>query len=174
MVKRIAWVLGMLLLIGGTYWIISGLGVEMRGMDEIIPDDDLGVDPVIGEAQREWEIDEGGAFFVEYRLRRDRVRDQELEMLNQVLENPHSSQEIKQEAENKLLSIIDLMELELTVENMIRAQGYDDAVFFFRNRVATVLVKKERLEEAEFIQIAEIVAAAVGIEREEVQVIARS
>lgn len=173
MAKRIVWIVSMLLLIAGTYWIISGLGVEMKTMDEIIPDNDLGADPVISGAQNEWELDESGAFFVEYRLKRDRVRDQEIEMLNQVLENPHSSQEAKQEAETKLLSIIDLMELELTVENMIRAQGYDDAVFFFRNQVATVLVKKEQLTGPEFIQIAEIVAAAVGVEREDVQVIAR-
>jgi len=163
----------MLLLIAGTYWIISGLGVEMQTVDEIIPDDYLGANPVTNGAQNEWELDESGAFFVEYRLKRDRVRDQEIEMLNQVMDNPHSSEEAKQEAENKLLSIIDLMELELTVENMIRAQGYDDAVFFFRNQIATVLVKKEQLTESEFIQIAEIVAAAVGVEREDVQVIAQ-
>ncbi len=171
--RRIIWVLSMLLLIAGTYWIISGLGIEMKTMDEIIPDSELGADPVISGAQNEWDLEEGGVFFVEYRLKRDRVRDQEIEMLNQVLENPHSSPEAKQEAESKLLSIIDLMELELTVENLILAQGYDDAVFFFRNQVATVLVKREQLTGAEFVQIAEIVAMAVGVEREDVQVIAQ-
>ncbi len=171
--RKIVWLVSMLLLIGGTYWVISGLGVEMKAVDEIIPDGDLGSDPVIGRAADEWELDESGLFFVEYRLKRDRVRDQEIEMLNQVLENSHSSQEAKQEAESKLLSIIDLMELELTVENMVRAQGYDDAVFFSGNQQATVLVRKEQLTGQEFVQIAEIVAGAIGVEREDVQVIAR-
>ena len=171
--KRIVWLLSMLLLVLGTYWIINGLKVEMSALDEIIPDSDLGVDPVIGGVDNEWELDERGAFFVEYRLKRDRTRDQELEMLNQVLENPHASPAAKKEAEEGLLSIIELMEQELMIENMIRAQGYDDAVFFFRNKLATVLVKKEQLTNGEFVMIAEIVAAAMGIEREEVQVISR-
>ena len=171
--KRIVWVISMLLLVAGTYWIINGLKVEMNTLDEIIPDSDLGIDPVFSGAQNDWEFDESGAFFVEYRLKRDRTRDQEIEMLNQVLDNPHSSPAAKKEAEERVLSTIDLMEQELMVENMIRAQGYDDCVFFFRDRLATILVKKENLTSSEFVMIAEIVAAAVGIERENVQVIGR-
>ncbi len=72
-----------------------------------------------------------------------------------------------------LLEIIQMRERELLVENMVKAQGYDDAVFFYQDQLATVMVKHKDLDEKSFIQIAEAVAAAAGIDREDVQVMAR-
>ncbi|HOB87170.1 MAG TPA: SpoIIIAH-like family protein, partial [Bacillota bacterium] len=79
----------------------------------------------------------------------------------------------KEEAEAMMLEIIQLMEKELMIENMLKAQGYEDALFFYRNRLATVMVKKKELSEREFLQVTEVVAGALDIEREEVKVIAR-
>jgi stage III sporulation protein AH len=94
-------------------------------------------------------------------------------MLEDVLNNPNSSPEAKEEAENLLFDLITVMEQELLVENMIKAQGYDEAIFFYRNRVATVMIKQKELNDREFIQITDTVAGVIGIEREDVQVITR-
>ena len=40
-----------------------------------------------------------------------------------------------------LLAIVDLMEQELMIENVLKAQGFADAVFF-KNSVASVMVKQ--------------------------------
>jgi stage III sporulation protein AH len=172
--KKILWVMLLLILAGATYWVISGLEKEMQTYD-VMPDDDLLIiGPAEGLAENgDWGFSEGGAFFVEYRLQRDRVRAQEIEMLEDIMNNPNSSQAAREEAENLLLEIIKLMEQELLVENMIKAQGYDDAVFFYRNRVATLMVKKAELNEREFVQVTETVAGTIGIDRSDVQVITR-
>ena len=161
-------------MLGVTYWIISGLDTELQQY-EALPDEGLlNAEALANPAEANWQLDESGAFFVEYRLQRDRVRSQEMEMLEEILNNPNSSPDAKSEAENLMLKTITLMEQELIIENMIKAQGYDDAIFFYNNRVATVMVKKAELSEQEFVQIAKVVADTVGVERGDVQVFTRS
>jgi stage III sporulation protein AH len=169
--KKMLWLLFIVILAGATWWVIDGLDAEMQSM-EIIPDDTL-VLTVAGN-DGDWGFDQSGAFFVEYRMQRERVRSREVEMLEDVLNNPGASEAARQEAEQLLFEIIRLMEQELLVENMVKAQGYEDAVFFYRNRVATVLIKQKELSEREFLQITESVAGLLGIEREALQVITRS
>lgn len=171
--KKILWVLAIVVMAGGAYWIISGLDTELQQY-EVRPDGELLLTASDGSAlENALGYNQSDAFFVEYRLQRDRVRSQEFEMLEKIVNNSESSPEAKQEAERMILDQIQLMEHELIVENMVRAKGYEDAVFFFRNRVATLMVKKDEISEQEFVQLTEIVAGVIGIERQDVQVITR-
>ena len=108
--------------------------------------------------------------FVEYRLERDRVRGQEMEMLNKMINNPQVGAEARLEAEQQLLHLVNLMEKELIVENMLKAQGYKDALCFPAENY-TVMIEAEKLDAEDFLRIAEMVAATIEISREEVQVI---
>ena len=117
-----------------------------------------------------WDIEQFKAFFVEYRLQRDRVRGKEVEMLNDMVDNPNVSQEAKQKAEEQLLKLIDMMEKELLVENMLKANGFRDAVFFYRDDMVNVVVQAENLSDQEFLQIAEMVSSATGVNIEHVTV----
>ncbi len=174
MLRRIFWAAAILTLIGGTYWIMSGLDSELQCY-EVQPDDGAGPAETVTDcvAEEEPGFDEGGTFFVEYRLQRDRVRAREVEMLEELIDQSRADPEKKEQAGSMLLELIQLMEQELLVENMLRAQGYDDAVFFYRNGFATVMVKKGEISEREFVQITGAVAAIAGVEREEIEVITR-
>ena len=117
-----------------------------------------------------WDVEEFKAFFVEYRLQRDRVRGKEREMLNEMIDNPNVSPEAKQDAEQQLLELIDMMEKELLVENMLKAHGFRDAIFFYRDDMVNVVIQAENLSEQEFLQIAEMVSSAVGLNIERITV----
>ncbi len=168
--RLLLWICCLAVMIGATWWIIQGIEERFESMD-VVTDETLletAVDmPVI-------DSDEGdAAFFVNYRLQRERSRDRSIEMLQSLLDNPNAGASAKEEAEKMLLEIVRLREQELLVENMVRAQGYEDAVFFYDEDVATVMVKHKGLDEKSFIQIAETVSAAAGVERENIQVMAR-
>lgn len=110
------------------------------------------------------------AFFTDYRLQRDRVRAGEIEMLNRLIDSENVSAEGKREAEKQLLALIRLTEQEMVVENMLKASGYNDAVFFYRDGAAKVVVQAETLSEQDFLLIAEIVGNAAGVPMEKVTV----
>lgn len=67
--------------------------------------------------------------------------------------------------------MVELMEKELIIENMLKAQGYADAIFFSGGNGATVMVNAAQLDEEEFWLITDIFAAITGFSRENVQVI---
>ncbi|EEG78330.1 SpoIIIAH-like family protein [Dethiobacter alkaliphilus] len=117
-----------------------------------------------------WNIEDFKAFFVEYRLQRDRVRGKEQEMLNQMIDNPNVSEEAKKQAEEQMLKLIDMMEKELLVENMLKAHGFKDAIFFYRDDMVNVVIQAENLSEEEFLQIAEMVSSATGVGIERISV----
>ncbi|HOJ83396.1 MAG TPA: SpoIIIAH-like family protein [Bacillota bacterium] len=168
--RLLLWLCCLAVMIGATWWIIQGIEERFESID-VVTDENLletEVDiPVLVSDEDE------AAFFVNYRLQRERTRDRSIEMLQSLLDNPNAGASAKEEAEKMLLDIVQLREQELLVENMVRAQGYEDAVFFYHDEVATVLVKHKGLDKKSFIQIAETVSAAVGVERENIQVMAR-
>lgn len=111
------------------------------------------------------------AFYAEYRLQRERSRSAELELLKQVLENENASEEGKREAELQMMKLVETMEKEMMIENMLKAQGFEDAVFFYHGEAANVVVNAENLSDAEFMQIAETVAGVTGVRLEDVTVV---
>jgi stage III sporulation protein AH len=170
--KKKIWILGLLLVGLVTYFFVTGLNKEMSRI-EIVPDEEL-LRPMLADDlgdPSKWKIDDPHAFFVEYRLERDRVRAQELEMLSDMINNQQVGEDQRHQAEEQVLSLIDLMEKELIVENMIKAQGYSDALLFSGKDIATVMLYTESLSESDFLRISDTVAAVTGTPREEVQVI---
>lgn len=171
--RKKIWFVSILLVGLVTYFFVAGLNKEMSRI-EIVPDEDL-LKPMLAgdlsEDPSQWKFDDTHAFFVEYRLERDRVRGQELEMLNDMINNQQVGEEQRRQAEEQILTLVDLMEKELIVENMIKAQGYSDALLFSGKGIATVMIHAESLSENDFLRISDTVAAITGVSREEVQVI---
>lgn len=141
---------------------------------EILTEDELSIPSIIPETDNtpeSWDMDQFKAFFIEYRLQRDRVRASEVEMLNQMIDNPNMSAKGKNQAEEQLLNLVAMMEKELLVENMLKAQGYKDAIFFYQEGLVNVVVQADQLTEQEFLQIAEAVSTVTGVKMEEVTVV---
>ena len=172
---RIIWIGSLIFLALATFWLVSNLEKEMSEI-EITPDKENMLLKAARELEdpSEWNFDDTKAFIVEYRLERERVRSQELEMLEDIIDNPNASEESKGEAEEKLLHMVELMEKELMIENLIKARGYDDAVFFYRQDMATLLVYGDKITEEEFVRISEMISSLTGVPREEVQVIEKT
>ncbi|MEW5922034.1 MAG: SpoIIIAH-like family protein [Bacillota bacterium] len=173
MEKKKYWLIGIILGLIFIYLLVSILEKEMS-LIEVAPDESI-IQPLLAEELPDdptrWKYDDAHAFFVEYRLERDRVRGQELEMLNDIINNTHAGAETRREAEIQVLKLVELMEKELIIENMLKAQGYKDAIFFGGRDGVTVMVHTEHLTEEEFWRIADMVAAVAGFSREKVQVI---
>ena len=169
--KPITWLCCLAIMVGATWWIIQGLETKIKTVD-ILTDGELTLKPEV-KATTDTESEEGGANFCQLSAAAERVRDQSIEMLQTLIDNPNAAAAAKEEAEKLILEIVRQREQELLVENMVKAQGYEDAVFFYHDEVATVMVKQKDLDEKSFIQITETVAGAVGVERENVQVMAR-
>jgi stage III sporulation protein AH len=173
MQKKKGWIISVFLIALVTYIFVFHLEREMSCI-EVIPDDPH-LKPMLAEnfpdLPSKWEFDDAQAFFVEYRLERERIRGQEIEMLDEMMNNAQVGEEARREAEQQMLNLTGLMEKELMVENMLKAQGYADALLFAGEGLATIMVCSEKLTEDDFLRIAESASALIGVPREQVQVI---
>jgi len=187
--KKMVWSLSLLVLAGITYLVIAGLDTQLdefkiidreNVFDDVFDETDLDEEEYTSETlpalveEGRWESDNAEAFFVEYRMQRDRVRDQEIELLTEVVESDEASESSRTEAEETIMNVVDLMEKELLVENLLKGKGFEDALFFYRDDVATVIIKAEELDDVKLAQVADIVAGKVGARRESVQILTRN
>lgn len=172
MQRKYVWLACLLVLMGVLYWLVT---VEKQVLNtEIIPDKGLTIPSVFSEytpTLDNWQFEEIDAFFVEYRLQRDRVRGQEMEILTEFINNPNTTAAGKEKAEMQLLDLVAIMEKELLVENLVKAQGYSDAIFFYNEEKAHLVLKAEDLTESQFARLSEMISVVAGVNMENVVII---
>lgn len=130
--------------------------------DESRPDGE----PVAGKA-------EARDFFVEYRLEREDVRSQQLELLREVINNPNSDKEARRRAQEELLAMSRKIGQELEMENLIKAKGFQDVIVFLHEGTVEVIVKAQTLSPPEVAKVADIVTRVTGVRKEGISIIAK-
>lgn len=115
----------------------------------------------------------GDDFFVEYRIEREQTRSRQLELLQEIVANPNSTSESKQEAQNQVIKTTRQLGLEMQLENLIKAKGYQDAVLVMQNESTTVVVQKKELEETDIAKIADLVSRHTGLDLSQITIIPR-
>lgn len=110
-------------------------------------------------------------FFTEFRLERDRVRDQQLQLLKELIANPKTGEKTRHNAQDKMLVITQNLGKELEVENLIKAKNYDDAVVFLREESAVVVIKAKKLQQDDVAKIADLVKRSAEVKEDNVVII---
>lgn len=117
-------------------------------------------------------IDYQGNFFIDYRMERDRLRSQEIELYKEIIESPSAGAEAKKAAQDNILALTQSMNLEMRIEKLLQAKGFADAlVLLFKDNKATVIIKGENLSKAQAAQVVEAVSSAAGIAPDKVDVV---
>lgn len=117
------------------------------------------------------ELKNADNFFAEFRMKRDKGRDAQIEILRELVNNPNSSKEIREKAQNTLYSISGNISGEVKAENLLKAKGYEDSVVLIETNSTTVVVKKELVSPNDIERIGDLVVRATGCKPEEIAII---
>ncbi|WP_258359237.1 SpoIIIAH-like family protein [Moorella sulfitireducens] len=128
-----------------------------------------GAEDILNEASSK--ADGGSAFFIEYRLERDRQRSQQIALLKQIIDNPNAGGEGKQEAQKRLVELTQQMDLEMQLEKLIVAKGYKDAAVFIQPNAVNVIVMADNFGDDDANKIGDLVTRSTGRPREQVSMI---
>ena len=104
-----------------------------------------------------------GGFFASYREERVNVRTQELAYLDAIVSQGADGQKQK-------LDLINCMEVELTVENLVRGKGFDDVIVSMHAGSVNVIVGADTLNDEQVAQILDIVLRETGESAENVKI----
>jgi stage III sporulation protein AH len=113
----------------------------------------------------------GSEFYSEYRMQRDRIRSQQIDLLREIVNNPNSAQETRQDAQQKLIAITQNLEREMELENLIIAKGFEDAVVLIQPSAVTVIVQGRTLPQDQIAKITDLAVRSLKVRAEDIVII---
>ncbi|MBE5757376.1 MAG: SpoIIIAH-like family protein [Clostridiales bacterium] len=96
-------------------------------------------------------------FFSNYRDDRTDTRNQEILYLDAIIASEATSAEAKANAEAERLNLVTSMDMVMTIENLIKAKGFDDVVVSTSSGNISVIVETAGLTNNEVAQIVDVV-----------------
>lgn len=109
-------------------------------------------------------------YFVSSRLERDKMYSQMIETYQGMLESSTVSAEQKSISTQEITNINNKKNSIMIAENLIKNLGFEDVVVFVNEESVSVIIKAEKLEEAQIAQIQNIVCREIGVGAEMIHI----
>lgn len=103
-----------------------------------------------------------GSIYDEYRMERQRLRDQRLEVIQRMSEAPEVTHEQRWESQHMMLDLLALQAREIELEYLLKARGYEEAIVSLQGEFANVVLPGV-LTERDAARIGELVARMAGV-----------
>lgn len=110
--------------------------------------------------------------FSRARAEREDAREKALEILQDTLQDAGLSEAQKNEALVSAAAVAKGVEQESTVENLVKAKGFEECVAYVAQEYCHVIVKAPSLTEAQTLQIAQIVIAQTDVPSTNINIMA--
>ena len=104
-----------------------------------------------------------GSYFSATQVSRQRARDEALEVLQAVVDDPDSNEAMKTEALAGISAIAEEIQKEANIESLITAKGFAQCVAVLNGDTASIVVSADTLQPAQIAQINAIVYEQTGI-----------
>ena len=159
----IALALLLVLLAGAIYLNIKLNNDQTSVMDVIGKEDETGkLEPVDAKVYND--------YFINFRSERNNIRAQEIDYLRSIISQQGTDKETLDNAQNRLLELVNNMEQEFSIENKIKARGFIDAAVLFKNGMVSVIIDGDSLTDEDVARILDIVKNETGIAAEQIRI----
>lgn len=101
-------------------------------------------------------------YFVQYRAEREERRALDIEILNAIISNEATDAETMADAQEQLMEIVDCMEKEQTIEDLLKAKGFNDSAVTFHYGSVNVIIDCDEITTEQIAQILDIVRRETG------------
>lgn len=111
-------------------------------------------------------------YFKTVRAEREATRKEAIALLKETVENVKADETAKTEAGKKMSEIALRIEKEASIEALVKAKGFEDAVVVIGDESVTVVVKGEELLSSQTLQIQDAVMSETEISLEKIKIVA--
>lgn len=162
--KRVLTAMGLCLLLGAA--VLTNVLINRdEGAEQVAKTDTASEQTVEVSAMQAGSI----SFFDAYREERENVRTQELAYLDAIVAQGADEATLS-DAQSQKLDLIDCMEIELTVENLVKAKGFTEAIVSMHQGSVNVIVGADALSDEQVAQILDIVLRETGEKAENIKI----
>ncbi len=133
----------------------------------------LGEAQLVGKTKEasEVETEDADKYFEEARKNRETSREKALDILTQTASNESFDEASRKQAQDNILSIASAVEKEASIENLIKAKGYERASCYIDGENVEILVKKDGITDEDVTKLSEIATSQLGILASNVKII---
>lgn len=111
-----------------------------------------------------------GSYFVDYQAERTLQRAEEIKYLDSILNDTKTDADTRKTAQQQKADIAASMEKELTIENLLKAKGFEKVVLVYHKGSVNVVIGKKELTEGEVAQILDVVRKETGEKAENIRI----
>ncbi len=112
-----------------------------------------------------------GNFFTDYVTERETQRTDELSYLDSVINDKDTDAATKKTAQEQKTAIAKSMEVEMTVENLLKAKSFEKVAVLYHTGSVNIVVGAEELTDAQVAQILDVVRAETGESAQNIKII---
>lgn len=121
------------------------------------------------------EMDKDGAnlsrnYFVEQRLSRDKLRANLIDRLITIVDNEQTNDSMRTEAQEEIMNIGKISEIELQIEGLVKSKGFDEALVLLTDKDVKVIVSVDDLNETEMVKILDIVRSETEFDLDNIKI----
>ena len=155
-------------------WQYSQVAVELpitATLQEMPEEGDYGEAQYVDSQNAQEAEEDGGTFFVEAKLSRQKARDEAVETLAVMMKDAALEASQKAELALRASDLAESIETEGKIENLIKAKGFHDVMVYYDTKRADVILKTEGLLSNEAAQIKDIILKETNISPENISIV---
>ncbi|MGI6127206.1 MAG: SpoIIIAH-like family protein [Planifilum sp.] len=171
--KQTVWLVTMLTLmvVLSAYYIVTGPVEPVEQAGKPSKENDVQVDLKTEEADSKEEAHRATSdYFVGYQLQRNNLRSKMTEEYMNVLTDPESSEKELKEAQSKIDQLMKVDKTESVLEELIRNEGFRDAVVITGDQHVDVVVQSEKLSNSQVVKLIGLVKKHMDVPATQVSV----
>ena len=111
------------------------------------------------------------SFFTTSRLDKTTTRNEAIAQYKEILSSSASSEEAKTNAEAKINELVEAMSMETTMEGLIKAKGFSDALVNYSSTYINVILKSAELTEDEVAKIVDVIQSQTNRDIDYIKII---
>ena len=131
----------------------------------------LGEAQLVNKNNEATEAASGADYFEEARKNRETSRQKALDILNQTAANESFDEVTRQKAQEDILSMADEVEQEASIENIIKAKGYEKATVYIDGEKVEIVVQKDGFSDVDAAKLSEIATEQLEISPTNVKIV---
>lgn len=131
---------------------------------------DEGINKTITENISQEVSQQSKNYFVEQRLSRDKLRASLIDRISDIINNESTNEEVRAEAQKKIMNIGDLSEKELRMEGLIKSKGFPEVITFLTDDSLKVIVAVEDLTEQDVVKILDIAMGETDLDAASIKI----
>lgn len=109
------------------------------------------------------------SYIVDMKMNREKQRAELVASLNEIVNNPSTNDNTREQASTMKLQLVKDQELELKIEDLLSAKGFSEPLVYISNGTANVVVNEEKLEKADAAKVFDLVAAEAKMEYDNIK-----